>query len=203
MKIIKKILFVLLAVIGFIVFVILKEINKAKQKEKFNNVMEQIFENKEVPEIKQFIIGTTDYKIRSPYQLVESTVALPEIYKERLEKMEVFEFVKNPFFKGKITYLKWDNSVGYDLDRGLDSSLESVRQLPGVEKVVDDRIYFENSRFQSYYYDAIMLRDGQSLVMKGVILKSGQETMQIIIEPVNSENEEMIKSILESLKENK
>ena len=189
--------------VGFILYLGLKGINKQSRKEEINSLTNQILENSQkLPDSKEVHIGTSSFKIKVPYSLINSNLTMPEAYKDRIEKLEVFEFEGNPFIKGKLTYCKWINGVSYDLNAGLDGSIDNIRKLPGVEKVVDDRKYFENSKIQSYFFEAIMLRYGKSGVLKGAILKSGQETLIIIFESVESKNETIITDILESLKEN-
>lgn len=203
MKTLKKLGYLLLVIVGLILYLGLKELNKESRKEKVNRLTDKILENtQKLPDYKELQIGTSSFKIKSPYPLISSSLKMPDAYKDRIEKMEVFEFAENPFIKGKLTYFRWVNGVTYDLNTGLDGSMESIRKLPGVEKVMDDRKYFENSKIQSYFFDAIMLRYGKSGVFKGALLKSGQETLQITFESVDSKNENIVTAILNSLKEN-
>lgn len=203
MKTLKKIGYFLVIIVGFILYLGLKELNKESRKEKINTLTDKIFESTQnLPDYKELQIGSSSFKIKSPYPLINSSLNMPEAYKDRIEKMEVFEFAENPFFKGKLTYFKWVNGVSYDLNAGLDGSMDNIRKLPGVEKVMDDRKYYENSKIQSYFFDAIMLRYGKSGVFKGALLKSGQETLQIMFESVDSKNEIIVTAILDSLKEN-
>lgn len=202
MKTIKKLAYLLIAIVGLVLYLGLKELNKESRKEKIDKITDQVFENtQKLPDYKEHQIGTSSFKIKSPYPLISSNLSIPEAYKDRIEKMEVLEFEENPFFKGKLTYYKWINGVSYDLNAGLDGALDNIRKLPGVEKVMDDRKYFENSKIQSYFFEAIMLRYQKSAVLKGAILKSGQEALLIMFEPVDSEKESIIIDILESLKE--
>lgn len=203
MKTLKKLGYILLLIVGFILYLGLKEINKESRKEKVNNLTDKILKaTQKLPDYKEQQIGTSSFKIKSPYPLISSSLMMPETYKDRIEKMEVFEFAENPFFKGKVTYFRWVNGVSYDLNAGLDGSMDNIRKLPGVEKVMDDRKYFENSKIQSYFFETIMLRYGKSAVFKGALLKSGQQTLQITFEPVDSKNEIIVTTILDSLKEN-
>ena len=202
MKTIKKLGYVLLAIIGLVLYLGFKELNKEARKEKIENLTDKIIQNTQVlPEYAQYQIGNSSFRIKSPFPLIKSSLTLPEAYKERIEEMEVFEFKENSYFHGKLTYVKWITGINYNLDAGMDGAMENIRKLPGVEKVMDDRNYFENSKIQSYFYEAIMLRDQKSAVFKGAILKSGRETLQIIFEPVESDKEDIINKILDSLKE--
>lgn len=202
MKTIKKLGYVLLTIIGLVLYLVLKELNKEARKEKIENLTDKIIQNTQVlPEYSQYQIGNSSFKIKSPFPLIKSSLTLPEAYKERIEEMEAFEFKENSYFHGKLTYVKWITGINYNLDAGMDGAMENIRKLPGVEKVMDDRNYFENSKIQSYFYEAIMLRDQKSAVFKGAILKSGRETLQIIFEPVESDKEDIINKILDSLQE--
>lgn len=202
MKTIKKIGYILLVTIVFIIYLGLKELKKESRKEKNDNLTNQIFQNPQtLPETKQIQIGTSSFKIKSPFPLVSSSLNMPEEYKDRMEKLEVLEFENNPFFKGKVTYYKWIEGVSYDLDLGLEGAMDNIRKLPGVEKVFIDKKYYENTKIQSYFFETAMFRYEKSAVFKGVILKSGQETLLLMFEPVDSKNESVITGILESIKE--
>lgn len=203
MKTIKKIGYIILITIAFILYLGVKELKKESRKEKVDNLTNQIFKNPQtIPETKQIQIGSSSFKIKSPFPLNSSTLSMPVEYKNRMEKLEVLEFENNPIFKGKVTFYKWIEGVSYDLDLGLEGAMDNIRKLPGVEKVFIDKKYYENAKFQSYFFETAMFRYEKSAVFKGVILKSGQETILIMFEPVESKNESVISEIINSIKEN-
>lgn len=203
MKTIKKIGYILIVSIVFIIYLGLKELKKESRKERIDNLTNQIIKNPQtIPELKQIQIGTSSFKMKSPFSLVGSNFNMPEEYKNRMEKLEVLEFENNPYFKGKATFYKWTEGVSYDLDLGLEGAMENIRKLPGVEKVLVDKKYYKNTRFQSYFFETAMFRYKKTAVFKGVILKSGQETILLIFEPVESKYESIITEIINSIKEN-
>ena len=203
MKAISKFLYVVLIIIGFSLYLGLKNIRKEGRKEKVDAITNQLFKTeKKIPGSAYYPIGSSNFKIKTPFPLKESSLKIPDAYKDRIINMQVFEFVQNPYFEGKISYIKWINSVIYDLNTGIDGTIENIRKLPGVEKIVENRKYFENSKYTAYYYDAIILRDSKSGILKGAIFMSGQETWLINFGVTESKNESIINEILESLKEN-
>jgi hypothetical protein len=204
MKTIKKVAYIVIILIGFLLYLGLKESNKSIRKEKAAILTDKIIKSKQIiPKSVYYLIGTSDLRLNTPYQLKESSLKLPAGYQDQIEKMEVFEFVQNPYFEGKITYFKWKSSITYDLNSGMDGAINNIKNLPGVEKITENRTYFKNSKIEAYFYDAIMLRNSESAILKGAIIKSGQETWSLNFGITESKNEAMVNDILESIKENK
>lgn len=203
MKNIKGILTGIGLILVLLIYSGIKENGKSKRKEKIDSFTNEILgDEQNIPEAKSIKIGSSSLIIKTPYGFIESNISGLDAYKESMEKIEIFEFIQNPYFEGKISYFKWINTISYDLTAGMNGTIENIKKLPGVEKVVDSRKYYENSKYQGYYYDAIMLRDSKSAILKGVLLKSGQETWSISFGITESKNEEIVTKILESLKEN-
>lgn len=204
MKTLNKVIYLFVIILGFILYLGLKELDRPDRKSKAAEITNKIILDEQViPSSVYQVVGSSSFKINPPYQLIESSLSIPEVYRDRIEKMEVFEFVKNSYFEGEVTYIKWFNSVSYDLNSGMDGTIDNIRKLPGVEKVVDNRTLFENKKYQAYFYDAIMLRDSKSGIIKGAIFKSRQETWLISMAITESKYENIINEILESLKENR
>jgi hypothetical protein len=199
----KKWLYLIAGIIGLLLFAGVKELNKPARKQKVNELTNKILgEENTVPKSSYYTIGSSSLKLKSPYPLIKSSVPFPDNMKSQVEVIEVYEFTQNTYFEGKVSYIKWNSSVSYNLEVGAAGTINNVRALTGVEKVIDNKVYFENAKYQAYFIDAIMIRNSQSAIIKGAIFKCGQETWLINLALTDTKNEKIIDEILASLKEN-
>jgi len=117
-------------------------------------------------------------------------------------KIEVFEFEKNPFYEGKISYIKWVHA-DYDLEAGVKGSLTRIYELPGVKKIEEEsRHYYSNSKYQWYVLNETLYRYNQSGGFKAAIIKSGQDSWTIFLTILDPDYAYIADDILESIKSN-
>jgi len=145
-------------------------------------------------------IGSSSLYITMPYTLTNSIVDLPLEMKIKLSKSEIYSFSKDKTFQGKVSYMVWKPEIDYNLEYGANGSLDNIKNLPGVEKILEKKEYFNKDNLEGYFINAEIYRYGKSFRVKSVIIKRGQETWVIIISILNRDDEQLAEQIIKSIK---
>lgn len=199
-----KVFKVFLRIIGVLLIIILIFFLKEFFKDKSEAAIDKLtgIENADKNEInnfKTFKIGNTDFFINSPYKIIETSTNTSYEQDKSLDVLRIFTFKKNKFFEGTILYMKRKIGVGYDIDAGADGVINNFNNLPGVEKVIDNRKIFNNDELTGYYIDGIMMRYGKSVIFKCIISKCKQENISINLLTTDPQNEALLDEIISSI----
>ena len=145
-------------------------------------------------------IGSSNLCIKLPYVLTSSNFNQPQENLDKLTKSEVFFFLKDKTFQGKISYSVYNKDVEFSVEKGTNGGIANIKALPGVEKVDEKRDYFKKDLYEGCIYEAIVYRYGKSFEIKGATIKCGQETWAVIITYLNHTDKYIADRIVNSLK---
>lgn len=149
---------------------------------------------------KSVKIGSSNLFIEVPYEITPSKVNFPQVELEKMIRSEAFYFEKDKTFQGKIAYMIWKDNINYSIEKGVNGAIENVKRLVGVEKVTENREYFTKGKLQGCIITATVYRYGKSFKVKGAFLSLERESWTIIINLLNSKDENIANRIINSLK---
>ncbi|MBN2827738.1 MAG: hypothetical protein JXQ26_07095 [Tissierellales bacterium] len=151
-----------------------------------------------------YTIGSSDFKILSPYPLKETKIAIPENLITVLEKMEVFVFDSNPYFDGMVSYNKYVSSTELSLEGAVNGAISNAKQLPGVSNVEEiRREYFKNEKYTWCVYELVVHQGSKTKTIKGASIISGLQNWGIFAIVLDPDKSSMVDNILRSIEINK
>ncbi len=142
-------------------------------------------------------VGTSNLYILSSLDLIKSDVPYPQEMLDNLTKVETYEFEKSSIFSGKISYLVWKDGINYDTETGARGTIENIKRLDGIEKTIEKITPFSKKNLEGHYIDITYFRYGNSAILKGAVIKSGQETWAISVTSADTSNSPFLQAVVQ------